>query len=157
MPIGAAFPLAVFGGICLTDFVDGRIARAWGAVSRTGAYLDLYCDLFYIAASLTVLNLLGQVSVWFTSIVFVKSIEYLITSRILCRGDGSFVSDPLGRAAAGLFFIIPGLVCALYRVWGGSLLIDCILYLAAALALLSFITRSMSCIRIVKGGVIHEH
>ena len=143
----AALPLAVFAAICLSDFLDGRAARALGAVSMIGARLDLYSDFLYIGVSLVTLNVLGQAPVWFTAVVIAKFIEYLITSRILGRGrEGVYIHDPFGRIAAGMFFIMPGLACALYWIqWRGAVFCA-VLYLAAALALVSSVIRCISCV-----------
>lgn len=142
---GAAAPLAVFACICLTDFLDGRLARALGAVSKAGAYLDVYSDFFYITASLVALNVLGQIPVWFTAVVFVKFLEYVVTSRVLRGGGAVFVTDPFGRIAAGLFFIVPGIACAFFDAPLCAVIIPVALYLAGALALVSSVTRWVSC------------
>lgn len=142
--IGATVPLLVFACICVSDFLDGRIARALDAVSKTGACLDLYSDFFYITASLVTLNILGQTPVWFTVVVILKFFEYLMTSRILRRGCGTFVPDPLGRAAAGLFFITPGLTCGLF---GLPVFYSGVLRLAAGAAFASSVMRWLSCTR----------
>ena len=153
--IGLTVPLLLFAVICISDFLDGRLARSLGAVSETGAYLDLYGDFFYIALSLVTLNLLGRMPLWFTAVVTLKFIEYLITSRILRRNGMVFVFDPLGRGAAGLFFAAPGAACMFCGVHGWEHVFYVVLYLAAVLATVSSITRSVSCARVVKGGVLH--
>jgi CDP-diacylglycerol--glycerol-3-phosphate 3-phosphatidyltransferase len=47
--------LAVFVAAALTDFFDGRIARAKGEVSRLGAVLDPLADKLLVAAALILL------------------------------------------------------------------------------------------------------
>jgi len=148
--IGPAVPLLLFVAICLSDFLDGRIARVLGMVSETGAYLDLYSDFFYITASLVTLNLLKRAPAWFTAVVLVKFIEYLITSRILLRGGCGFVPNPLGRMAAGLFFLMPGILCALYGINGYQAVSGWVLMAAACVAIVSSLNRCAQCLRYAK-------
>jgi phosphatidylglycerophosphate synthase len=149
--------VAVFCAICLTDFLDGRLARALGAATEAGAYLDLISDFFYIAASLVTLNILGQMPVWFTAAMLIKFIEYIVTSRILCRGGDVFIPDPFGRIAAGLFFIVPGLACAFFDTPPYPVILPAAMYLAGSLTLVSSVTRWVSCAGIMgKRGAVQR-
>jgi CDP-diacylglycerol--glycerol-3-phosphate 3-phosphatidyltransferase len=146
--------MAVFCAICATDLVDGVLARALGAVSALGAVLDLWADLFYVVSSLVVLNRLGQVPAWFTAIVIVKFIEFWITSRVLrdceeCRAG--LVSDSLGRCAAALYLLIPGIICALYAMprWNYHAAVHGVLIVAVVLTVWSSAMRCSCCVKAV--------
>ncbi len=150
---GFVVTLTVFFAICLTDFLDGQLARKLGATSATGAWLDLGADFFYIVFSLVVLNTLGQVPVWFIVIVIGKFIEYLITSFVLRHSKEKstvFVRDFLGRWVACLYFFIPGIICALYVVpgWDYKAMVDVLLIIITSFTMLSFIVRCSTCIHV---------
>lgn len=96
--------------VYLTDFLDGRIARKRNGISATGAAFDVYADLFYISSSYLVLVFLGQAPLWFLGIIFLKFIEFVITSIVIRRNSGvtaSLVFDLLGRITALLFYAVP--------------------------------------------------
>ena len=103
--------------ICLTDIFDGFAARRMKAESALGAVLDLIADLFFILLSLAALCFLGMLPFWFLAVVLIKFIEYLITSKYLRieKDNNKLVNDKLGRIAAVLFYITPGVSCLIYR------------------------------------------
>ncbi len=147
---GFTVTLFVFGAICVTDLVDGMLARKLGATSLSGAWLDLSADLFYIVISLIVLNVLGQVPIWFTVLVTIKFVEYLITSRIFHKqGKAILFGDPVGRYTASFYFFLPGIICILYRVpgWDHRAVVDLLVLIAGFFTILSSVIRCSACFR----------
>lgn len=57
-----SLPLLVVTAAALSDYVDGRIARRVGSVSRRGAWLDVIADGFFVVVSLVGAALQGWVS-----------------------------------------------------------------------------------------------
>lgn len=57
-----ALPFLVLSAAALSDYVDGRIARRVGSVSRRGAWLDVIADGFFVVVSLVAAALQGWVS-----------------------------------------------------------------------------------------------
>lgn len=147
--------LILFGAICLTDLLDGILARRLGATTRLGAWLDLYTDFFYIILSLVVFNSLGLVPVWFTLIVCGKFIEFLLTSRFF-RGCGKvktpFFADFLGRGAASMYYFLPGSICVLYQISriDQQRIVSVLIYFISAISLLSILIRCANCIQAKK-------
>jgi len=45
----------LFAAACITDWVDGYLARAWGQTSKFGAFLDPVADKLLVAVSLVML------------------------------------------------------------------------------------------------------
>lgn len=146
--------MAVFLAICLTDALDGSIARRLGAASAFGAYLDVFADVFYVASSLAVLIILNIIPVWFLALVLAKFTEYIITSRVInsrrseCK-PVEFVRDPAGRCAAALYFLLPGALCVFDYISGLDFRFaaDFAIYSAALLTLFSSAIRLRHCIK----------
>jgi CDP-diacylglycerol---glycerol-3-phosphate 3-phosphatidyltransferase len=63
----AAF--AVFAAACVTDVVDGRIARSRGLCTPFGAFADPIADKAIVGTSLLALSWLGVVPWWVTAVV----------------------------------------------------------------------------------------
>lgn len=149
---GLIAALVLFGMICLTDLLDGLLARRLGATSRFGAWLDLFADLFYILASFVVLNIYGLVPVWFTVIVAGKFIEFLATSHLLGRcvkNQPKFFADLFGRAAACMYYFLPGMICMLYPMRGidHRMIVFVLVYCISAITLVSILIRGVICIQ----------
>lgn len=51
----------LFAAACVTDVVDGRLARSWGQVTRFGVMADPIADKALVATALGGLSLLGEV------------------------------------------------------------------------------------------------
>ena len=146
--------IPTFVSVCLTDISDGAIARALGACTRLGAYMDVAADLFYVTVSLTVLNVTGLAPVWFTIVTVIKFIEFFITSFLLNKGNSPkspWVFDGLGRCFSALAFLSPGALCVAILLPGGAVYFRyCFLFTACILAAASSITRFVCCAVSVK-------
>lgn len=155
---GLIATLVLFGMICLTDLLDGLLARRLGATSRFGAWLDLFADLFYILLSLVMLNIYGLVPVWFTFIVAIKFIEFLATSHMLGRSGKSqsmFFADLFGRAAACMYYFLPGIVCVLCRIQeiDHAMIVSVLIYFISAITCVSILFRCVKCIQVTRSGL----
>lgn len=73
----------VFFLICVTDFIDGKIARKIKGESLLGSFLDVTADFIFIISSLALLNLNNRIPIWFTVLTLIKFIEFFITSYII--------------------------------------------------------------------------
>lgn len=101
---------AVFILICLSDFFDGRMARKFGVTSIMGGRFDLFADSFFVIGATGLCVILKLLPVWYFILVVYKLVEFIGTSRFLQRkkqSDTELCSDPFGRFAAALFFIVP--------------------------------------------------
>ncbi len=67
--------LALYTFACVTDFLDGYLARAWGQQSAVGKFLDPIADKLLIASLLVVLAGIGRI----------QGVELLAVVVILCR------------------------------------------------------------------------
>ncbi|MBV0910895.1 CDP-diacylglycerol--glycerol-3-phosphate 3-phosphatidyltransferase [Anianabacter salinae] len=63
-PLADWAALILFVGAAATDWLDGRLARAWGQESAFGAMLDPIADKAMVALALLVVAALSGLSVW---------------------------------------------------------------------------------------------
>ena len=90
---------ALFTAACVTDVVDGRLARSWGQVTRFGVMADPIADKTLVATALVGLSLLGEVPWWATTVVLGR--ELAVTGlRIAVLRHGLIPASRGGKAKA---------------------------------------------------------
>ncbi|MFD6950070.1 CDP-diacylglycerol--glycerol-3-phosphate 3-phosphatidyltransferase [Nocardiopsis sp. TSRI0078] len=93
----ALFVLAAAG---LSDWLDGKIARAWNQTSRLGTVLDPLADRLYIFAALLGLVIRGIVPWWLMAILVLRDALILGALPILRHfGYGPLPVNFAGKAA----------------------------------------------------------
>ena len=117
--IRGIYYLCLFLGITVSDFLDGKCARAFHVQSSFGAIADVICDFFYIMTSSYALYRLGCLPAWFLILVTVKLFEFILTSRLVRRmqyRSHVFMFDRVGRYTAIGFYILPTVIvlCSIY-------------------------------------------
>ena len=103
----AAFVLLVVSGI--TDWLDGKIARATGQISRLGQLLDPLADRAYIAATLLGLAIRGIVPWWLVVLLLSRDLVLAVALGLLKRrGITGLPVHFLGKAATfNLLYAFP--------------------------------------------------
>ena len=117
--IRGIYYLCLFLGIVVSDFLDGKCARAFHVQSSFGAIADVICDFFYIMTSSYALYRLGCLPAWFLILVIVKLFEFILTSRLVRHVQNRshvFMFDRVGRYTAIGFYILPTVIvlCSIY-------------------------------------------
>lgn len=117
--IRGIYYLCLFLGIALSDFLDGKCARAFHVQSSFGAIADVICDFFYIVTSSYALYRLGCLPIWVLILITVKLFEFILTSRLVRRMQNRshvFMFDRIGRYTAIGFYILPTVIvlCSIY-------------------------------------------
>ena len=104
---GWAVVLLVVAG--LTDWLDGKIARATGQTSRLGALLDPLADRLYILATLVGLLLRDVIPWWLAAAIVLRDVLLLLTVPALRRrGLTALPVHYLGKAATfNLLYAFP--------------------------------------------------
>ena len=147
--------IVVFAAICLTDFIDGKIARKFHCTSVAGANLDVLADLFFIAVSNITMISLKILPPWFLGFISLKFIEFISTSNFTIKHEyflhkNAFIFDKVGRIVSVMFFVISGVAC-IFNVLTPSIaknLINLILYTTLAGGILSSYLRVKSCLKL---------
>ena len=104
---GWAVALLIVSGI--TDWLDGKIARATGQISRLGQLLDPLADRLYILATLVGLLLRGIIPWWLVALLLLRDVMLLATLPALrSRGLTALPVHFLGKAATfNLLYAFP--------------------------------------------------
>lgn len=121
-----AIGVLVVSGV--TDYLDGKIARATGQTTRLGAILDPVADRLYILAVVVGLGLRGVIPVWLAIILPLRDVLlFSLVPFLRTRGFSALPVHFLGKAAtAGLLYAFPllllgdgdGSLASLARVFG---------------------------------------
>ena len=94
----AAVALLMVSGV--TDWLDGKIARKWGQMSRVGQLLDPAADRLYILATLIGLTIRDVVPLWLTLALVGRDVFLALFLPVLRRfGYGPLPVSFLGKAA----------------------------------------------------------
>jgi cardiolipin synthase len=104
---GWAFAVLAFGA--LTDYLDGKIARALGQTSKLGQLLDPAADRLYIAATAIALTVRDIVPLWLVVLLLARDVVLAPTIPLLRRhGFGPLPVHFLGKAATfNLLYAFP--------------------------------------------------
>jgi cardiolipin synthase (CMP-forming) len=95
---GWAVGLLVAAG--LSDWLDGKLARAWNQQSRLGQVLDPAADRLYIAATLAGLALRGIIPWWLVGLLVSRELVLGVALLALRRHDyGPLQVSLVGKAA----------------------------------------------------------
>jgi CDP-diacylglycerol--glycerol-3-phosphate 3-phosphatidyltransferase len=110
---GRAILLLIAAGI--SDYLDGKIARKFGQLSRLGQLLDPAADRLYIAATLVALVARDGLPWWWAAALVGRDLALVPTLPVLRRhGYGPLPVHFLGKAATfNLLYAFPMLLAAL--------------------------------------------
>jgi cardiolipin synthase len=109
---GAAIIVLTVGGV--TDYLDGKLARAWNQESRLGELMDPAIDRLYIAATLIVLYMRQVLPLWILIVLVGRDLVLGGMTLAMKRvGIGPFKVTYLGKAATfNLMYAFPLLLLA---------------------------------------------
>jgi CDP-diacylglycerol--glycerol-3-phosphate 3-phosphatidyltransferase len=115
---------ALFVVAALTDFVDGKLARKWGAVTSLGAFLDTTADKLLVTGVLTALVAENRASIWIATIIIGRELM-IMGLRGLIAADGTVLKPSIwGKLKANVQFVAITLAIIRWSVDIGPLLLD---------------------------------
>ena len=142
---------------CLTDMLDGRIARSRGLVTNFGKFMDPIADKLLVMSALIVLTAQGRMPDWVCILMLAR--EFLVSGfRLVAVENGVVIAaGPLGKlktvfqmaATIALMLFVPVDGPALLGS-AGIILAKVLLYIALALTVVSgadYILRNRECIK----------
>lgn len=97
VPHSYIWALIVFVAACLTDTLDGYLARKNNLVTNFGKLMDPLADKLLVMSALVSLTASQKIPVWVT--VVILSREFLVTSiRLIAAGNGKVIAaDKWGK------------------------------------------------------------
>jgi cardiolipin synthase len=100
--------LAVFIFACITDALDGMIARLTKKQTELGAFLDPMADKLLIVSAFVTLVLMGLLPVWLVIIVVSRDIILVIGSIAIYFTGYQFTAKPsiIGKATTVMQFVV---------------------------------------------------
>jgi len=115
---------ALFVIAALTDFVDGKLARKWGAVTSLGAFLDTTADKLLVTGVLIALVGVNRASIWVATIIIGRELM-IMALRGLIAADGTVMKPSIwGKLKANVQFVAITLAIIRWSVEIGPLLLD---------------------------------
>ena len=105
--------LVLLIGICLTDKLDGYLAKSRGEVTDFGKFLDPIADKLLVTAALVVLLARGDVGV--AGVLIILSREFIVSAvRMLAASNGEVIAAAnMGRAKTAVTMVS---LCFLFAV-----------------------------------------
>ena len=142
---------------CITDMLDGRIARARNLVTNFGKFADPIADKLLVMSALVVLVASGRMPAWVCIMMLAR--EFIISGlRLVAAGNGRVIAaGKLGKlktvfqmsATIALMLLVPVTGKALLGRFG-VVLANVLMYIATVLTIVSgaeYILNNRDCIR----------
>lgn len=136
----------VFFVTCLTDWLDGYLARRWHASSKLGQVLDPLADKFLMASSYITLGLWGFIPFWIMILILSRDILILLTGACILLSRKKTTLSPLfiGKLSTALQMLYVGAILGkgIFMTWVSSSILD---------HLMIILLYSVGCITILSG------
>ncbi len=131
----------IWGGIafilvCMTDLLDGYIARKYHMITKVGIWLDPVADKLMAISVIITFTVLGVVPLWVTVTLFLKDGLLLVGGALALRNGNSTPSDIFGKVSA--FLLNASIAAGFFREFLGQSYLY-LLYIALGLVILAFI------------------
>ena len=152
-----AAAVAIYALACLTDALDGHIARSRGLVTNFGKFMDPIADKLLVMSALIVLTAQGRMPDWVCILLLAR--EFLVSGfRLVAVENGTVIAaGPLGKlktvfqmlSTIALMLLVPVQGEPLLGQ-GGVIFANVLLYIALALTVVSgadYIVRNRDCIK----------
>ena len=129
--------LAIFIIACLTDMLDGKIARKYNLVTNFGKFMDPLADKLLVSAALIALVELGRIPAWI--VIIIISREFIISGFRLVAADNRVViaASYWGKFKTTFQMVMVCLMIA--NISGLQLLTDIVMWIAVVLTVISLV------------------
>lgn len=109
--VGRIAAFVIFTVACITDRLDGLLARRYGMATEFGAFVDPIADKTLIGAALIGLSMLGDLPWWVTVLIMTRELGVtLLRLAVIHRGVipaswGGKLKTVVQAVAIGLFLL----------------------------------------------------
>jgi CDP-diacylglycerol--glycerol-3-phosphate 3-phosphatidyltransferase len=97
-PGAGLIAFVVFAVAAVTDFLDGRVARARGEVSPFGVFMDLTADKVLVAGVLIAMVQVGLVPAWGVAPIPIREFVIQGVRQLAASGNVVIAARPLGKS-----------------------------------------------------------
>ena len=149
--------VGIYALACVTDALDGRIARSRNLITDFGKFMDPIADKLLVMSALIVLTARGRMPDW--ACILMLGREFLVSGfRLVAVENGRVIAaGPLGKlktvfqmlATIALLLLVPAEGAPLLGR-GGVVFANALLYIAVALTVISgadYLIRNRDCIK----------
>ena len=149
--------VGVYALACVTDALDGRIARSRNLITNFGKFMDPIADKLLVMSALIVLTAQGRMPDWVCILMLAR--EFLVSGfRLVAVENGVVIAaGPLGKLKTVFQMISTIALMLLVPVDGfallgqpGVVIANVLMYIALALTVVSgadYIIRNKDCIK----------
>lgn len=123
----------IFAAACITDRLDGLLARNYGMATEFGAFVDPIADKTLVGSALIGLSMLGELPWWVTVLILAREFGVTVLRLIVIRRGvipaswGGKVKTVVQVLAIGLFILpwagTPGLFRVIAAVVMGAAIV----------------------------------
>lgn len=120
LPMAAAFVafegvtarLLIVAAAGLSDWVDGRLARATGTTSRTGTWLDPVADKVFMVVAIVALTIQVGLPLWVLPLLLLRDIGVVLGAAVFAvlRRPAAVAARRPGKWVTWLQFLAVGLI-----------------------------------------------
>ena len=151
--------VGLYAAACVTDTLDGHIARSRNLVTNFGKFMDPIADKLLVMSALIVLTAQRRMPDWVCILMLGR--EFLVSGfRLVAVENGRVIAaGPLGKlktvfqmaaTIALLLFVAPSGGGGTFLGQGGAVFASALMYIALALTVVSgadYIIRNRDCIK----------
>jgi CDP-diacylglycerol--glycerol-3-phosphate 3-phosphatidyltransferase len=133
-PAGDVLAAVVFALASLTDFVDGRLARARGSITTFGKLMDPLADKLLIVAALISLVSLDRLAAWVAMVIITRELAVTVLRMGATQAGVVIEASMFGKIKTCVQIAA---ILAVIAVHDKPLWVSALLYLAVAVTVLS--------------------
>ena len=126
---------AIFIVACLTDMLDGKIARKYGLVTNFGKFMDPLADKLLVCSALICLIELGQLPAWMVIVIISRA--FIISGFRLIASDNGVVIAASYWGKFKTTFQMIAVILLIFNLEALRLLADICVWVALALTVIS--------------------
>ncbi len=150
--IGKYVALAIYVLGCLTDLIDGKIARKYGLVSDFGKFMDQIADKFITTTAMILVLFSGVTNAWAAPLILIVVVlrDILISGiRMVAANKNVVIAADIYGKVKSLFLDVANMILMLYvalRVTVAQNVADIIRYLGLAVLIVGAVLSIVSCL-----------
>jgi len=133
-PAGDVLAAIVFALASLTDFVDGRLARAQDSVTTFGKLMDPLADKLLIVAALISLVSLHRLAAWVAMVIITRELAVTVLRLGATQAGVTMAASTLGKVKTCLQI---AMVLAIIAVPGQPAWLDALIYATVIVTVVS--------------------